>query len=65
MGAILKRKRSGVQQILDSFVSMFTFRKRGKFYTTFTRRMQLIQQVRTLKEQSVNDIRQRLNVEYK
>lgn len=60
-----KSKRGELKQIWNSFASMFSFRRQPKLYTTFTRRIQLIQQVRELKRQNVNDLRKRLNVEYK
>lgn len=60
------QKKETFRQLFSRIGAMFTFRRSGgKLYTTFTRRLQLIQQVRTLKEQSVSDIRNRLNVEYK
>jgi len=59
--------------IIKRLFSLFVFRPSRKFYTTYTRRMQLVQQFRTLKKQSEADnynrvmssMRERLKLETK
>lgn len=64
--------RNEWRKLWERVIAFFSVKRGPKLYVTYTRRLQLLDQVRTLRKQSVTDaakramsVRDRLNLSYK
>lgn len=66
MATTIGGNRNRWKELRAQLVAFFTIRRpEQKLYTTYTRRLQLINQVREMKRKNVKDLRERLNFEFK